>query len=192
MPDSVQTAAPLKRLVGGEAVAGLPAARASFCSLSSSSSSWTTAQLQPGLWAWALGQRCSGAAPALGCSVGPLGFPEVTKKSRESSGRGTGEEMAVERLEVPNLGRSGSGTGDDMDGERLEAPSLGERLVLLGGMGGLRWGLGCEDGERPASEVSEGELKLGLGQRKAGLLGSLHAEGLKWQRVPMAESGLLR
>lgn len=45
--------------------------------------------------------------------------------------------MDGERLEVPSLGRSGRGTGEDMDGERLEVPSLGERVVLLGGMGGL-------------------------------------------------------
>lgn len=54
-----------------------------------------------------------------------------------SSGRGSGDDMDGERLEMPSLGRSGRGTGDDMDGERLEVPSLGERVVLFGGMGGL-------------------------------------------------------
>lgn len=54
-----------------------------------------------------------------------------------SSGRGTGDEMDGERLEVPILGSSGSETREDMDGERLEVPSLGERVVLFGGMGGL-------------------------------------------------------
>lgn len=100
--------------------------------------------------------------------------------------------MDGERLEVPSLGRSGSGTGEDMEGERLEVPSLGERMFLFGGMGGLDCGLGCRVGARQASVIREGVLWLGLGQRKAGLLGSLRAVGLKWHWVLTAESGLHR
>lgn len=40
--------------------------------------------------------------------------------------------------------------------------------------------------------TKEGALQLGLGQRKAGLLGSLHVVGLKWHCVLIAESGLVR
>lgn len=109
-----------------------------------------------------------------------------------SSGRGTGDEMDGERLDVPSLGSSGRGTGEDMDGERLEVPSLGERVLLFGGIGGLDCGLGLRVGVRHVSVVREGALWLGLGQRKAGLLGSLRAVGLKWHWVLTAESGLLR
>lgn len=52
----------------------------------------------------------------------------------ESSGRETGD---GERAEVPSLGTSGRRTGDEKDAERLDVPSFGERVVLLGGIGGL-------------------------------------------------------
>lgn len=110
----------------------------------------------------------------------------------ESSGKGTGDVKDGERLDVLSLERSGRGTGEEMDGERLEVPSLGDRVVLFGGMGGLDCGLGWSKGMRLGSETKEGALRLGLGQRKAVLLGSLCAVGLKWHRVLMAESGLLR
>lgn len=50
----------------------------------------------------------------------------------------------------------------------------------------------CRVGERLVSVAKEDELWLGLGQRKAELLGSLHAGELKWHWVLMAESGLLK
>lgn len=106
--------------------------------------------------------------------------------------RGTGDETDGERLEVSSLGSSGSGTGEDMDDERLEVPSFGERVFLFGGIGGLDWGLGCRVGAQPTSVAREPMLWLGLGQRKAGLLWSLRAVGLKWHWVLTAESGLLK
>lgn len=110
----------------------------------------------------------------------------------ESSGSGTGDDMDGERLEARSLGRSGRETREDMDGERLEVPSLGERVVLFGGIGGLHWGFGYNPGLPLVSMLKDGALRLGLGQRKAGLVGSLRAVGLKWHWVLMAESGLLR
>lgn len=100
--------------------------------------------------------------------------------------------MDCVRLEAPSLGSSGRGTGEDMDVVRLEVPSLGERVFLFGGIGGLDCGLGWSVEVRMASVVRDGALRLGLGQRKAGLLGSLRAVGLKWHWVLTAESGLLR
>lgn len=96
-----------------------------------------------------------------------------------SSGRGTGEEIEGLSPELLNLGSSGSGTGDDMEDVRLEVPSLGVLLALLGGMGGLDWGLGRTGGVDMVSGAKEGVLRQGLGQRKAGLLVSFLADGLK-------------
>jgi len=89
-----------------------------------------------------------------------------------------GDEMDGERLEVPSLGNSGRETGEDMD-ERLEVPSFGERMLLFGGIGGLDWGLVCGVGGWEDSVPREDVLQVGLGQQKAGLLGSLCAVGLK-------------
>lgn len=142
---SFQTAAPLTRPFAREVVPWFVASfffSPSFRSLSSSSSSSSMRQFQPELWWWGLCQRSDAAE--VWFSVGTLKWPSLAemRKSMGSSGRGTGDEMDGERLEVPSLGRSVRGTGDDMDGERLEVPSLGERVVLFGGMGGLDWGLG--------------------------------------------------
>lgn len=67
---------------------------------------------------------------ALWFSGWTLKWPSLaeTRKSIGSSGRGTGDEVDGERLELPSLESSGRGTGDEMDGERPELPGL-ERLA---------------------------------------------------------------
>lgn len=82
-----------------------------------------------------------------------------------------------------SAGRSGGEVGEQKDGDRLDVPSLGERTFLLGGIGGLDWGLGCGSGEAwppgPTGDPRGWGPWPGLGQLKTGLAGSLRAVGPK-------------